>query len=137
MSTKGLHVDPELRRQLAETQASSPVEATFTLRTPAGTAYRGEDSTSETVERIVGAAAAATESTDYRLKVFTRIQSFLLVGPPALIRAVMEADEVATATANRQADDLLIRPVPAKNARGLKRVKKKAARKKTTAKRQS
>ena len=111
------------------------MEATFTLRTPAGMAYRAEDSTSEAAERIVRAAAAATESTGYRLKVFTRIQSFLLVGPPALIRAVMEHEEVATATANRQTEDLLIRPVPAKNATRPKRaMKKKAARKKTAAK---
>jgi len=135
VATKAQHVNPELRRQLAAAQASSPVEATFTLRTPTGMAYRDEESTSETAERIVHAAAAATESTEYRLKVFARIQSFLLVGPPALIRAVMAHEEVATATANRQAEDLLIRPVPAKKATRPKRAMKKAAPKKTTAKR--
>lgn len=49
---------------------------------------------------------------------FPNLQSFVVGGPSRIVKAIMDDVEVAAATANRQAEDLLIKPVKKIIAKG-------------------
>jgi hypothetical protein len=120
-------VDPELRRQLKAARTGS-VQAAFTLRTPPKQPYRDAKDTRATVDKIVAEAGRSVKQSPERLTVFPNAQSFALSGPAALVRKVAEHSEIASATANVQREDLLIRPV--KKTASRTAVRKKPVRKK-------
>lgn len=121
-------VDPFLTQALKEAPVDATVQAVFTLRTPAGQDFRESDSTRATVDKILGKAASSAKAAPHRLVVYPNTQSFALAGPPALVRAVLKHDDVASAMANIQKEDLLIRPVPAARGRRKPPGKKKRQR---------
>jgi hypothetical protein len=104
-------IDAKLKKRLTDASAQGSVEAVFTLKTPEGQPYLSGAAAREAVDRIVAAAAADTKVRPTRLTVFPNVQSFALSGPPALVRRVAQHDDVASATANHQDEDMLIRPV--------------------------
>ncbi len=104
-------IDPQLTQLLAQAPADATVQATFTLTTPRGAPYRGAASTQAAVKAVVGQAAAKAGDAPYRVSVFPNVQSFAVSGSAALVREVVKHGEVASAMANVQKEDLLIRPV--------------------------
>jgi hypothetical protein len=104
-------IDPELTRTLDRASAGSTVQAVFTLRTPAGSAVRSSASTQAVVDDVIAKATKATKTPPKRVTVFPNVQSFAVAGSPELVRAVMAHDDVGSAMANVQKEDLLIRPV--------------------------
>ena len=104
-------IDPELKQILEKAPADATVQATFTLTTPPGDSYRDAASTRAAVKAVVGKAAAKAGQAPYHVSVFANVQSFAVAGPPALVRQVMKHGEVASAMANVQKEDMLIRPV--------------------------
>lgn len=104
-------IDPQLTKELNDTPAAASVQAVFTLKTPAGEPYRSAASAKEIMGRIVDEASTNTHTQPSRVTLFPNVQSFAIAGPPALVRKVAEHAEIAAAMANRQSEDLLIRPV--------------------------
>ena len=105
-------VDPHLKQMLEKGRGGADVQATFTLSTPPGDPYREAASTQAAVKAVVEKAAAKAGNAPYRVSVFPNIQSFAVSGPAAFVREVMKHDDVVSATANVQKEDMLIRPVP-------------------------
>jgi hypothetical protein len=97
-------VDPELLRQLdAADAAGTPVEAVFVLDPGTGaptSPERVEELTRGLVERAQ--EESGTEIED--INVFRHLASFVARAEPRLIRRLVEAPEIASATANNQPD---------------------------------
>ena len=111
-------IDPELERQLAAAPTQTPVQAVFTLRAGASKAA-GADATRKAVDKVVAKASSAAKSAPHRVSVFPNIDSFAVSGTADLVRCLIDDPDVASAMANVQSEDVLIRPVKSK------RVKKK------------
>lgn len=116
--TKPSAIDPELERQLQSVGADDEVGVTFTLRTPDGSPYLTAEQTEQTVQRLMQAAAGKSAAGAARVKVFPNIQSFAVFATAALVRRLLARAEIASATANEQPEDLLIRPVKPRGQRG-------------------
>ena len=110
-SSTGAKVDPALTQQLEDSPAGAVVGAVFTLKTPAGQAYLSSSSASDAVDKIVKDAVDSVKAQPVRVTVFPNVQSFAVYGPPALVRKLIKHPEVASAIANKQNQDMLIRPV--------------------------
>jgi hypothetical protein len=108
---KAATIDPTLVRQLANAPAESNVQAVFTLKTPAGEPYRSATSARDTMGKIVKEASAGANAQPHRVTMFPNVQSFAVSGPPALVRRLAEHGDIASAMANVQGEDMLIRPV--------------------------
>jgi len=104
-------VDPTLTRQLEDAPAESSVGAVFTLKTKGDEPFLSSSEARETIEKIVKDATESAQVKPDRLTVFPNVQSFTLYGPPALVRKVVEHSDVAAAIANKQDQDMMIRPV--------------------------
>ena len=104
-------IDPKLLRQLDEAPADAVVGAVFTLKTPEGERYLEAASAKDVMSKIVEDASADAHAQPERLTLFPNVQSFAVSGPPALVRKLVEHADVASAMANAQDEDLLIRPV--------------------------
>ena len=104
-------VDPTLVRQLKDTPAQSTVGAVFTLKSPTGAPVASPASAREAMEKIVKEAADVAQVQPARVTMFPNVQSFAVYGPPALVRTVAKHANVASAIANKQTEDMLIRPV--------------------------
>ena len=113
-STGTASVDPKLVRQMAEAPAGSSVQAVFTLKTPAGESYRSAASTRDAVKKLIEEASATTSAQPERVTVFANVQSFAVSAPSALVRSLAHHSDIASATANVQDEDLLIRPLKGK-----------------------
>lgn len=122
-TTARTKVDPSLKRQLESAPADGSVGAVFTLKTPPGEAYRAAPSARQAMEKIVDDVAAEANVQPARVTMFPNVQSFAVYGPPALVRKLAAHPEVASAIANKQDQDMLIRPVERKAV--VKRAKKK------------
>jgi hypothetical protein len=104
-------VDPELERQLASADKEHPVEAVFTLRPPDDTPLLEAGAVKEAVDRIVKSAQAASGQEVSDLHVLPMAQAFALAAPAGVVRAILESEEIASAMANAQPEDLAIKPV--------------------------
>jgi len=121
-------IDPELTRTLERAPADSTIQAVFTLRTPTGESYRGSASTRAAVDDLIKKATAATKGAPQHVSVFPNLQSFAVAGAPALVREILKHDDVASAMANVQKEDLLIRPVQKPKRQGGKQSARKRQR---------
>jgi len=113
MSEKTLKpiIDPELKRQLAALAPDKPVQVTFTLRTPEGERFMSATQTRATVDRILSEAAGEARSKPERVQVFANVQSFAVEASRALVQLLLGSKEIASAMANSQEEEMLIRPV--------------------------
>jgi hypothetical protein len=128
-------VDPELTRQLDEADDDVEVQAVFTLTNPEGEKYRSNELTEQTVKKIFEAAKSVSETTTSHVKVFPNIQSFAVSAPASIVRSMLSHQEIASATANEQKEDLMIRPVPSKSKSSSESTKKKPSSSKRISKR--
>jgi hypothetical protein len=87
------------------------------LKPPRGKPYRDSESTRATVDDLIGKATAATNTPPHRVSVFPNVQSFAVEGSPALVREVLKHDDIASAMANVQKEDLRIRPIEKRKPR--------------------
>ena len=110
-------VDPALARQLKETPVQSTVGAVFTLKSPAGAPVASPASAREAMEKIVKEASDVAQAQPSHVTMFPNVQSFAVYGPPALVRTVARHANVASAIANKQNEDMLIRPVTKSRSR--------------------
>jgi len=104
-------VDPTLVRQLKDAPPESTVGAVFTLRSLTGAPVASPASAREAMEKIVKESADVAQAQPARVTLFPNVQSFAVYGPPALVRTLARHASVASAIANRQNEDMLIRPV--------------------------
>ena len=113
MSKKQTRVktDPELRRQLkAENSDQEMVQAVFTLRTStlkAATPTNVEEVTHEVLNRVADEVGVEAEE----INIFRNLGAFAVSAPPDFIRALLTEPEIASATANRQQESMMIPPV--------------------------
>src|SRR5262245_56813548 len=107
-------IDPELSRQLETAAAGGEtVEAVIRLRAEATDAVvptpeRTEALTHAVIRRISKKSGTASE---LQYNIFRNLGSFVVAGPPELIREVIGQPEVAAAVANRQPSSAFIPPV--------------------------
>jgi hypothetical protein len=107
-------IDPELLRQLAAAGADQPVGAVFSLRPPPGQPVASPKAAKETVERLLDRTKEEVAGGLHRYTVFPNLGSFAVQATGPFIRRLLAQEEIATATANEQPGDLLIRPVSPK-----------------------
>ncbi len=127
MNVRSKPVDPKLEKQLAELDDASAIEAIVTLRSPEGREYLTAAETEATIAKILSRLKPVDRSRCTVHTVFPNLQSLVLSGPPSVVQAVVDDRDVASATANQQSEDLLIRPVKT-SARSSARKHGKAAR---------
>lgn len=112
MPSRRTRVDPELTRQLSGASLSAEtLSAVFTLR-PArlkGTSPEGvETLTHQILERASQSAGVAVSD----VNVFRNLGSFVVSARAPLIQALLDAPEIASATANRRPPGESIRIEP-------------------------
>jgi hypothetical protein len=104
-------IDPELLRQLDERAASAePVEAVFTLKSSPAGRTAGEDEIERTVRGLLRRIEAQVGEAPADYNVFRNLSAFVVVAPARFVRELMAQDEIATATANRQPQSMIIPP---------------------------
>jgi len=103
--------DPELRKQLATAPASGPVEATVTLDAGPGRAYIPSEEVGSKVKEILREVGREVGEVHEDVNIFENLGSFAVRARPAFLEALLNRPEVATAMANQQSQDMLIRPV--------------------------
>ena len=102
-------VDPELARQLDAASPASSIGAVFMLRSEGDVLSEAE--TTSLASRVMKAASKVSGSSPESFQIFTNVQSFSVLGTRALVEAVIAQPEVASAVANLQAEDALIKPL--------------------------
>ncbi|MBI3272969.1 MAG: hypothetical protein HYZ53_28530 [Planctomycetes bacterium] len=118
MSQRRQNIDPELVHQLNLAATSGKdfhVQAVFSL-TRTGDAKKPipPAETVQRVEALLGRIQEVTRVAPRRVNVLRNLGSFVLDAPPIFIAKLLEDEEVATATANLQPREMLIRPVKSK-----------------------
>ena len=104
-------IAPELQEQLAEASAKDPVEAMITLHPGPGRDYIPSEDVGPQVEAILDEVGREVGETHEDSNVFENLGSFVVRARPAFLKVLLKRPEVATAQANRQGQDMLIRPV--------------------------
>jgi hypothetical protein len=94
------------------------------LKSPAGEPVVSPASAREAMEKIVREAADVAQAQPARVTMFPNVQSFAVYGPPALVRSVARHANVASAIANKQNEDMLIRPVAKRRTRAATKKKR-------------
>jgi hypothetical protein len=105
-------IDPVLLEQLEQAQSSGDaVEAVFTLR-PADASQPVPDpeQTLATVDDLLARVEEETGQAPQAHNVFEYFGSFVVRASPLFIADLLEQDEIASATANRQPGSALIDP---------------------------
>ncbi|MEA2690728.1 MAG: hypothetical protein QOJ16_115 [Acidobacteriota bacterium] len=106
-------VDPELLRQLDVASEDQAVGAVFSLRPAPGEPVPAPEATRERVERLLDHGRRETGGLQ-RYTVFPNLGSFAVQATRPFLQRLLEHEEIATATANEQPQDMLIRPVSEK-----------------------
>jgi hypothetical protein len=112
-------IDPELLRQL-DAAGEAPVGAVFHLRPgprqksldPAEAEARARG----VLRRIEQESGIAPEN----FHIFRNLGSFSVSAAAPFVRKLLDQEEIQSATANRQSEDLLIEPVSSKPVKGPK-----------------
>jgi hypothetical protein len=104
-------IDPELRKQLARGPATEPLEATVTLDAGPDQAYLPSEEVEPKVKDLLREVGREVGEDYDDVTIFENLGSFALRARPAFLKALLKRPEVTVATANRQSQDLLIRPV--------------------------
>jgi hypothetical protein len=103
-SRKRARVDPELQRQLRGKALSARVDAVFRLRpTARSQPVPSAEQTRAIAERVVARVARdlALDAGGYDFNVFPNLGYFVVSAPTGFIERLLEAPEIASASANR------------------------------------
>lgn len=104
-------IDRELTRQLDELEDQEPLSASFSLQSAGTRAVSTPEETERCVHDLLKKVEDLVGMSPSHYRVFKNIGSFCVTAPPAFIRKLSEQHEVETATASRQPEEMLIRPV--------------------------
>jgi hypothetical protein len=104
-------VDKELTRQLDAAASGDGVSASFSLHPGSTRAVIPPEETEERVHKLLEKVERQVGATPSQYRVHKNIGSFSLTAAPAFIRKLIEEDDVITATASRQPEGMLIKPV--------------------------
>lgn len=105
-------IDPELAGALRmHAKDCKPMGAVFTLKTGPGQAFLPPDQVQTTVETILERVEHETEKAPLQINIFKNMGAFAVVADAPFVSELINQPEIATATANEQSEDMLIRPV--------------------------
>lgn len=110
---KSKYVAPELLRQLEGLAEGGATSAVFTLRRVPEKPLLPE----ETVRRagvLIDRVSKIVGDAPLQCNVFKNMGSFVVLASRAFLERLLQEEEIASATANVQSQDLLIRPVKSK-----------------------
>ena len=114
---KGKRLDPELRRQMEEAaRAGTDVQAVFVMRSPEAEPVEPEAAEAMAHE-LISRAQQQTGHKPSDVNVFRNLSSFVLQGPPALVRQLADDDRIESARPNRRPGSMRIEPPPRKRRR--------------------
>ncbi len=112
------NVDPELLKQLdAAAAAAEPVSAVFSLRPGREQKFVPAEEVEARVHGLLDKIGKEVGTAADQVHVFRNLGAFAVSAPAPFLRKLLERHEIASATANRQPQDLLIRPVRSKPVR--------------------
>ena len=103
-------IDPELRRQLRAARADQDVSVAISFRPDPAKPLEPEE-TKQRVTTLLRRVEQQTGEQPSSYTIFENLGAFALAAPPGFIDRLIVQPEIATATANFQQEDLLIRPV--------------------------
>lgn len=115
-------IDPELTRQLSSASTGSSVGAVFTLRSPNEQSCMDVTSVHETIKGILANARETFGHKENDFVVMPNIQSFAVDAPAPFVKSLLGNPAIASAMANAQSEDVVIRP-PAKTGSSKKKRK--------------
>jgi hypothetical protein len=113
-AASGAQVDPALTRQLEQRAGSSGEDtlgAVLSLRAPKSRKFLSARETESIVRQVLQRVKTEVGSGPQDLNVFANLGSFVVTATPQFIRTLIDQQEIATATANEQPQDLAIEPV--------------------------
>jgi hypothetical protein len=106
-------VDPELLRQLDEA-GDEPVGAVFHLRPDPHQRALAPPEAETRARGLLRRVEQESGVTPQRVQVFRSLGSFAVSAAAPFVRKLLDQEEILSATANRQPEDLLIKPVSSK-----------------------
>lgn len=118
--------DPTLIRQLEESGDES-VSAVFHLRSGAADPALPPDETEEAARQVLARVTGSVGVSPDGVHVFRNLGAFSVRAKPPFLRELLDQPEIASAIANRQDADVVIRPVPPPRRRAA-RIRKKVSR---------
>src|SRR5271157_2914620 len=104
-------VDKELTRQLDAAAREEPVSAAFSLNPGSTRAVVPPEEMEDRVQKLLKKVERDVGVTPRESKVYRNIGSFSVTAAPSFIRKLSEQADVVTATASRQPEEMLIKPV--------------------------
>jgi len=110
-------IDPELIRQL-DAAGDAPVGAVFNLRRGPSQKCLSAEETETCVKQLLQQAQEESGVAPQQIHVFRNLGSFAVSAAAPFVRKLLGRDEVSSATANQQPEELLIRPVESKPVKG-------------------
>jgi hypothetical protein len=103
--------NPELEAQLSRAErAGTPVQAVFVLRGPTPDRPLAPDEAEALAQEVVARAERETGQKSADLNVFRNLSSFVVEGPPELLRRVASDESVESAMPNRAPGSMRIDP---------------------------
>jgi len=110
-------IDPELIRQL-NAAGDAPVGAVFNLRRGPAQKCLSAEETETCVKRLLQQAQQESGMAPQQVHVFRNLGSFAVSAAAPFVRMLLGRDEVLSATANQQPEELLIKPVDSQSMKG-------------------
>jgi hypothetical protein len=110
-------IDPELIRQI-DGAGDAPVGAVFNLRRASAHKSLTAEETETCVKRMLQQVQKQSGLAPQQIHVFRNLGAFSVSAPALFMRKLLDQDEVLSATANRQPEELLIKPVEVKPVKG-------------------
>jgi hypothetical protein len=111
-------VDSELNRQLDAAARDEGVSASFSLDPGSKQAVIPPEEVEQRVQKLLKKVEREVGAAPRHCRVHKNIGSFSVTADPTFIRKLMEQDDVVTATANRQPEAMLIKPVSSERVAG-------------------
>ena len=104
-------VDKELIRQLDAAGGDASVSAAFSFEPRTTRSVIPPQDVDERVHRLLEKVEREIGIAPSRYRIYKNIGSFSVTAAPSFIRKLSEQADVATATASRQPEEMLIKPV--------------------------
>jgi hypothetical protein len=113
-----VEIDAELLRQLEAAAAQhTPVGVVVSLQPgPSRTAIPAEE-VEPVVRGVLKRVGEEIGAAPGQVQIFRNLGAFALSAPAPFVRKLLDQEEIASATANRQSEDLLIHPVSSKEVK--------------------
>jgi hypothetical protein len=104
-------VDPVLARQLRGSDGVRPVDAVLTLREHAGASQQAREPLDTIVARLLAEAERQSSQKATDVTVFSNLGTFAVRAPARFVQTLISHDDVTSAVANVQPEEMFIAPV--------------------------